>query len=183
MRIISGVHKGRRLQAPKKLPIRPTTDMAKEGLFNLLQHRLHLQGLRVLDLFAGSGNISYEFGSRGAESITAVDQHQGCVRFIQKTSKELALPIEIVRSAARPFLDKNRRQYDLIFADPPYDFEESVLLELIEASFAGDTLINDGYFILEHRPQLDFESHKSFLESRKYGSSVFSFFGKEKEEE
>ena len=181
MRIISGVHKGRRLQAPKKLPIRPTTDMAKEGLFNLLQHRLHLQGLRVLDLFAGSGNISYEFGSRGPESITAVDQHQGCIRYIQKTCQELDLPIEAVRSAAQTFLDKNRRQYDLIFADPPYDFEEKVLLELIEACFTGDTLSAEGYLILEHRPQLNFESHEFFLESRKYGSSVFSFFGKEEE--
>jgi 16S rRNA (guanine(966)-N(2))-methyltransferase RsmD len=181
MRIISGVHKGRRLSAPKKLPIRPTTDMAKEGLFNLLQHRLHLQGLRVLDLFAGSGNISYEFGSRGAELITAVDQHQGCVRFIQKTSEELDLPIEAVRSSAHTFLDKNRRQYDLIFADPPYDFEKNVLLELIATSLTGDTLGAEGYFILEHRPQIDFESHEYFLESRKYGSSVFSFFGKAEE--
>ena len=187
MRIISGLHKGKRLQAPKKLPIRPTTDMAKEGLFNMLQHRYTLQELIVLDLYSGSGNVAYEFGSRGAERITAVDQHQGCVRFISKTSEELDLPIEVIRSDVFAFLKKNHGHYHLIFADPPYDFEESELLKLIHLVLGtGDSesqsaLSPDGCFILEHRPQLHFENVPRYMESRKYGSSVFSFFGHDNE--
>ena len=186
MRIISGLHGGKRLQAPKKLPIRPTTDMAKEGLFNMLQHRFDLPELTVLDLFSGSGNISYEFGSRGVQHISAVDQHQGCVRFIAKTAEELDLPIEVLRSDTFTFLKNNRRRYDLVFADPPYDFSEKELIRLIElvvgnAEKPDQTALNpEGCFILEHRPQLNFEQVHSFTESRKYGSSVFSFFYREK---
>lgn len=186
MRIISGLHKGKRLQAPKKLPIRPTTDMAKEGLFNMLQHRYMLHGLVALDLYSGSGNMAYEFGSRGAQRITAVDQHPGCVQFISKTSLELDLPIEVIRSDVFSFLKKNTQRYELVFADPPYDFEEAELLKLIrvvigwEETNSESTLDSGGWFILEHRPQLNFEAVPSFVESRKYGSSVFSFFGHDK---
>lgn len=181
MRIISGVHKGRRLQAPKKLPIRPTTDMAKEGLFNFLQHRYHIQEARVLDLFAGSGNIAYEFASRGAELVTAVDQHNGCIQYIHKTTRELDLPITPIRSSAMAYLQKNRYPMDFVFADPPYDFDKEVLLRLVESvmNTENPVLAEEGCFILEHRPQIDFEDAPGFFESRKYGSSVFSFFAHE----
>ena len=109
MRIISGSHKGRRILAPKKLPVRPTTDRSKEGLFNILQHRLNFKSLHVLDLFSGTGNISYEFASRGVVNIAAVDQNRNCVNFIKKTAIELGLIIEISQCDSISFLEKKNK--------------------------------------------------------------------------
>ena len=122
MRIISGSHKGRRVIAPKKLPVRPTTDRSKEGLFNILQHRLNFESLHVLDLFSGTGNISYEFASRGIANITAVDQNRHCVNFIKKTATDIGLTINSLQSDSITFLKKKVSHYDLIFGDPPYDW-------------------------------------------------------------
>ena len=107
MRIISGTHKGRRISAPKKLPVRPTTDRSKEGLFNILQHRMDLKSLEVLDLFSGTGNISYEFASRGVKKILAVDQNRHCINFTQKTAAELELDINCLQGESITFLEKN----------------------------------------------------------------------------
>src|SRR5690606_2597619 len=104
MRIISGIHKGRNIQAPNNLPVRPTTDRAKEALFNWLQHRLNLSEIKALDLFAGTGNISYELGSRSCKHITAVDQHRGCCMFIKTTAKLLELPIEVIQADVFKFI-------------------------------------------------------------------------------
>ena len=176
MRIVSGIHKGKRLTAPKKLPVRPTTDFAKEALFNILNNHYHFSELQVLDLFSGTGNISYEFGSRGAEAITAVDAHLDCVRFINKTSEDLNLPISTVKSDVLKFLSGTTNAVDIIFADPPYDFEAETLQKMVDLTFERNLLKVDGVLIIEHSKKIDLSSLEHFSESRKYGNSVFSFF-------
>lgn len=176
MRIVSGKYKGKRLTAPKKLPVRPTTDMAKEALFNILDNRYYLDGLNVLDLFAGTGNISYEFASRGTEKITAVDAHQGCVKYISKTSQELGLPISAIKSDAYRFLQGTPEKFDLIFADPPYAFDTGQFLKIADLVFERRLLPAEGVLVIEHSGQTDLSGHPKFSEQRKYGGSVFSFF-------
>ena len=116
MRIISGKFKARRIIAPKKLPVRPTTDMAKEALFNILNHRYHFHDISFLDLFAGTGNISYEFASRGTESILCVDQNFHCIKFIEKTAKEFEMPIQVTKADVFGFLEKTKQTKTIIFA-------------------------------------------------------------------
>ena len=176
MRIISGKYKGKRITAPKKLPVRPTTDMAKEGLFNILNNRYVLEEVFVLDLFSGTGNISYEFASRGSETIVAVDAHPGCVQFIGKTVKELAFPITVFKSDVFKFLERHKVQYDIVFADPPYDAVENEFLKLPHLILKNGLLKEGGVLIVEHSPQTHFEDHPNFQEKRKYGSSILSFF-------
>ncbi|MDG1961975.1 MAG: RsmD family RNA methyltransferase [Flavobacteriaceae bacterium] len=176
MRIISGSHKGRRLTAPKGLPVRPTTDFAKEGLFNMLHHRFALHDVGVLDLYAGTGNIAYEFGSRGAQSITCVDQHAACCHFIDQTAAQLDLPITAVRSEVTKFLERHSGQYDIVFADPPYDFPKKNLFLLIDRICDGSFLNQDGLLIIEHTKDHDLTDHPNFNEARRYGGSVFSYF-------
>ncbi|WP_318312525.1 RsmD family RNA methyltransferase [Flagellimonas crocea] len=176
MRIISGKYKGRRLIAPKKLPVRPTTDMAKEALFNILNNRFHFDELKVLDLFSGTGNISYEFASRGTEKITAVDGFQGCVRYISKTARELDFSIQTIKSDVFKFLQGIPEKFDLIFADPPYDLSTEQFLNIANLVFEKEILLEDGVLIIEHSDQTDLSVHPHFSEQRKYGGSVFSFF-------
>lgn len=176
MRIISGTLKGKRIQAPKNLPVRPTTDMAKEALFNILNNRFYLDQLSVLDLFAGIGSISLELASRGCTDITAVDRNRGCVKFLDKTSTELNLDLRLVQKDAFSFLEQNKLDYDLIFADPPYDMEVKDFERLIDLVRKNKALRPEGIFVMEHGTQKDFSDQAGFLESRKYGSSVFSFF-------
>lgn len=176
MRIISGQHKGKRITAPKKLPIRPTTDFAKEALFNILNNRFHFNGLIVVDLFSGSGNIAYEFGSRGAGPITAVDENIECVKFITKTSAELDLDITGIKSDVFKYLEKAPVKADIIFADPPYDFDVESLSKLVTITFEKDLLREDGELIIEHSKRIDLSKLEHFTEIRKYGNSVFSFF-------
>lgn len=179
IRIVSGTHKGRRIQAPKNLPVRPTTDRAKEALFNILANRLDWDSTRVLDLFAGTGNIGYECASRGSRSITAVDAHPGCVSFIEKTAAQLEMPIQALRLDALRYLERNRMPFDLIFADPPYNFTYEQLAALAEACLAEGNLAPEGLLVLEHVKQTDLSGLPGFLEARGYGQSVFSFFGRE----
>ena len=176
MRIISGTYKGKRLTAPKKLPVRPTTDMAKEGLFNILNNRFDFDSMDVLDLFAGTGNISFEFASRGVKNITSVDSYSGCVQFISKISKELNFPIQTVKSDVYKYLERSQNKVDFIFADPPYDFEHSQFEKLVNLVFERDLLSPEGLLVVEHSTHTDLASHPKFVKSRKYGGSVFSFF-------
>ncbi len=177
MRIISGTNKGKRLIAPAKLPVRPTTDMAKEALFNILNNRYQFSGLQVLDLFSGTGNIAYEFASRGATSITAVDGHFECVKFIKKTSADLAFPINVIKSDVFKFLEKTFLKADIIFADPPYDFAFNDFSKIPYLIFENKFLSENGSLIIEHSKQTDLSTLEHFVEARRYGSSVFSFFG------
>ncbi|MDF0717510.1 RsmD family RNA methyltransferase [Muricauda sp. 334s03] len=176
MRIISGKYKGKRLIAPKKLPVRPTTDMAKEALFNILNNRFYFDELKVLDLFSGTGNISYEFASRGVENITAVDGFQGCVRYISKTAQELGFSITTIKSDVFKFLQGTPEKFDLIFADPPYDFDTEHFLKIADLVFGNELLLEDGVLIIEHSDQTDLSEHPKFSMQRKYGGSIFSFF-------
>lgn len=176
MRIISGKHKSRRITAPSKLPVRPTTDMAKEGLFNILNNHYYFDELSVLDLFAGTGNISYEFASRGVQNITAVDNDYGCVQFINKTSAELHLNITGLKNDVLSFLEKTQLKSNIIFADPPYDMPQENFERIPELVFKNELLLKDGVLIIEHAKQTDLSHLDHFSNKRKYGGSAFSFF-------
>ncbi|MCH9659832.1 MAG: RsmD family RNA methyltransferase [Bacteroidetes bacterium] len=178
MRIVSGTHKGKRITAPKNLPVRPTTDFAKEALFNILNNRIDFAELKVLDLFAGTGNISYEFASRGAEDITAVDGHYACVKFIQKMAEALDFPITTIKSDVFKYLEKSGGSFDLIFADPPYAFEVEQFNNMIQKISQNSLLNTNGIFIIEHPKQTSLDELPGFQETRRYGGSVFSFFKK-----
>lgn len=176
MRIISGKHKSKRVFAPKKLPVRPTTDMAKEALFNILNNTYYFEDITLIDLFAGTGNISYEFGSRGTENIIAVDANHGCIKFIDKTSKELDLDISTIKSDVFSFLEKSGSTADVIFADPPYDLSIEDFTKIPELVFKNNMLTEQGVLIIEHSKHTDLTGLKHFTNLRKYGGSVFSFF-------
>ena len=176
MRIISGKHKGRNLQAPEKLPVRPTKDMAKEGLFNILNNSYYFPDLKVLDLFAGTGNISYEFASRGVEDILAVDTDLGCINYINKIATDLEMGIRTLKSDVFSFLNRNTEQFDIIFADPFYSMELENFAKLPDLVFGNKLLLEEGVLIIEHSKQTNLEHLPYFERSRKYGGSVFSFF-------
>src|SRR5690554_473014 len=155
MRIISGSHKGRRLTAPKNLPVRPTTDFAKEALFNILRTRLYFDEIIVLDLFAGTGNISFEFASRGVPKITAVDSNYGCIQYINKIAEEFSFPIAAIRSEADSYLTRATARFDIIFADPPYDFDIPQFEKIVNLVFERNLLEDDGMLVLEHSKEND----------------------------
>src|SRR5690606_32132562 len=180
MRIISGKYRGRRLIAPKKLPVRPTTDLAKEALFNILNNYYYFEDVILLDLFAGTGNISFEFASRGSVNVTAVDSYYGCIEFIKKTANELELPIKTVKSDVFKFLDKSETVANVVFADPPYDFSDEEFLKIPELVFANNILSENGMLIVEHSQRTDLSQSPNFSFLKKYGGSIFSFFEKEK---
>lgn len=183
MRIISGKHKGRRIVAPKNLPVRPTTDLAKESLFNILNNYYHFDELRVLDLFSGTGGISYEFASRGAETITCVDIDFGCIKFIKQTSDTFDFPINAIKTDVFSFLEKNKSEYDVIFADPPYNFTQNQFDKIPKIIFENELLAPGGMLVIEHSPHTNLEEIEYFSHSKKYGSSVFSFFIIEEDED
>ena len=176
MRIISGTHKGRRFNPPKGLPVRPSTVFAKEGLFNILNNRLSFYDLKALELFAGTGNISFELASRGAKEITAVDGHFGCIKFIKKMANEHSFPISAFKMDVFKFLELHQNSFNLIFADPPYAFSKGILEELAKTIINNNWLDKDGLLIIEHSKEIDLSEIKNFQVSRKYGGSVFSFF-------
>lgn len=176
MRIVSGTYKGKRIIAPKKLPVRPTTDFAKEALFNILNNHYHFTALKVIDLFSGTGNISFEFASRGAVEIIAVDGHFECVKFINKISDELDFPIRTVKSDVFKYLQATGETANIIFADPPYDFDQTALQVIVDTVFSRNLLLEGGSLIIEHSKRMDLSELDHFSEARKYGNSVFSFF-------
>lgn len=179
MRIISGNLRGKKIYAPQNLPVRPTTDFAKEGLFNILNNRIDLDRIVVLDLFAGTGNISFEFASREAKSITAIDADRNCIAFIKKTAEELKLnQIKCIHMDVFKMIKKEIGKFDVIFADPPYGLENT---DKIPDSVLENNLLNDnGYFILEHPKEIKFENHPNLVLNRKFGNVNFSFFQLEK---
>jgi len=176
MRIISGKHKGKRISAPKKLPARPTTDFAKEALFNILNNNYYFEELSVLDLFAGIGSISFEFASRGAKEVISVDQHYNSIKFIKQTSDALELSIKTIKSDVFPYLNKVKKQHDIIFADPPYAFSKEQLEKITTLIFKNELLLNDGLLIIEHTQHTDMSDVLNYSYSKRYGSSMFSFF-------
>mgnify|MGYP006382572179 FL=1 len=176
MRIISGKYKGRRIAPPKGLPVRPTTDMSKEALFNVLNNYFNFSGLKVLDLFAGTGNISYEFASRGSDNITSVDGDFGCVKFIKQTADEFDFNIAGIKSDVFKFIEKNKNSYDVIFADPPYNLDQATFEKLVEVIFANDLLQEDGMMVIEHSKYTKLDHMINFSFKKSYGGSIFSFF-------
>ena len=176
MRIISGKHKGIRLSAPKKLPVRPTTDMAKESLFNILNNHYYFENLDVIDLFTGTGNISFEFASRGAKNIYSIDQYFGCIKYVNETAKKLDLDIITYKSDVYKFLEKTTLKGDVIFADPPYDFDEEQFLKIANIVFERKILNPEGLLVIEHSKHTDISSHTNYSYSKRYGGNVFSFF-------
>ena len=178
MRIIRGRHQRRQIVAPDNLPTRPTTDMAKESLFNILENQIDLEETAALDLFAGTGNISYELVSRGCPQVTAVDENQNCVRFIRETANKLQMSeLSVVKSDVFRFLPMHKAKYDLIFADPPYDCKHYELL--VDLIFQNGLLNEDGIFVLEHDRTIDFSEHPNCYDHRKYGKVNFTFFSAE----
>ena len=178
MRIISGSHKGKRIFAPKKLTVRPTTDRSKEALFNILQYQFDWSLIKVLDLFAGTGNISYEFASRGVNEVFSVDKNSHCIKFIQQTAKKLDLGIKTIQIDALKYLSSISMNFDIIFADPPYDIDKQIYFKLVNIIFENNRLKKNGVLIIEHFEQKYLEAHPKFSQSRKYGSNIFSFFEK-----
>ncbi|WP_242135131.1 RsmD family RNA methyltransferase [Aestuariivivens marinum] len=176
MRIISGLYKSRKIVAPKKLPVRPTTDMAKESLFNIINNHYYFDDISVLDLFAGTGNISYEFASRGTLNIISVDQDYGCIKFINQTANNFDMPIETIKSDVFKFLEKTSLQHDIIFADPPYNFSEAQFACIPEIVFKNNLLKDNGLLIIEHSKQTNLSQVSNYSYSKNYGGSVFSFF-------
>lgn len=181
MRIISGKYKGRRISPPKNLPVRPTTDMSKESLFNVLNNHFNFSELKVLDLFAGTGNISFEFGSRGSENITCVDEDFGCIKFIKQTAVEFDFNIATAKSNVFTFLEKSNTSYDIIFADPPYHLAQDKMEKIVTTVFEKNLLEETGMMIIEHSKHTKLNHLEHFSFQKNYGGSVFSFFeiGKE----
>jgi 16S rRNA (guanine966-N2)-methyltransferase len=176
MRIIGGKLKGLRLNPPAKLPVRPTTDLAKEALFNIIYNQFDFEEIRVLDLFSGTGNISLEFASRGVPSITSVDRDFGCVHYLKSTAKQHNLSaIQTYKSDVFKFIELETEKFDLIFADPPYDLPQ--INQIASHVFSHDLLNPEGYLIIEHPSMKKLDNSPNFIEQRIYGSSSFSFFG------
>jgi 16S rRNA (guanine966-N2)-methyltransferase len=177
MRIIGGDSGGRRINPPAKMPYtRPTTDIAKEGLFNILQHMTGFEDLDTLDLFGGTGSISYELCSRGAASLTIVEKDEQMFSFIRKTVAELNMGDHIrpVKMDVFRYINQCSQQYDLIFAGPPYALE--TIDELPQLVFEKQLLKPEGVFVLEHTPRNDYQQHPHFLRMKNYGTTLFSFF-------
>jgi 16S rRNA (guanine(966)-N(2))-methyltransferase RsmD len=175
MRIIRGSHRGRHIHPPGNLPVRPTTDLAKESFFNILENNFFFEDLSVLDLFAGTGSISYEFASRGSKLVVAVDTNLRCIKFITDTSKQLNfIALRTMRVNAFSYLKQSGQKFNVIFADPPYDLEG---IEMIpELVFERQLLAKDGWLVVEHSRDRKFSEHPQFFDLRKYGKVNFSFF-------
>jgi 16S rRNA (guanine966-N2)-methyltransferase len=175
LRIISGTYRSKRIAVPASFRARPTTDTAKEGLFNILANYFDFEELTVLDLFAGTGSISLEFASRGARSVELVEIEKSYTDFIQKTLNRLGVEqVRVIRSDAPGFIRNTAGTYDIIFADPPYTMNG--IDRLPAEIFEHELLSDDGWFILEHSREHDFSGHPSFFDRRRYGSVYFSFF-------
>jgi 16S rRNA (guanine(966)-N(2))-methyltransferase RsmD len=176
MRIISGNLGGRRFNPPANMPLtRPTTDIAKEGLFNILQNNLDFEELKTLDLFGGTGNISYELASRGAQDLTIVEKDPKMFDFIQKNAAALKIEnLKIVRADVFKFIESCEEQFNFIFAGPPYALTQ--IDQIPTLIFERKLLKTSGWFVLEHTPRNDYKEFPFFNMQRNYGTTVFSFF-------
>lgn len=177
MRIISGIYRGRTINPPRNLRARPTTDFAKENLFNVLTNIVDFEDLDVLDLFSGTGSISYEFASREAHSVTSVEINSVHHNFIRQTARDLKFEnFYAVKANVFLYLKSCTKKFDLIFSDAPYDLEGSD--EVIKLVFERDLLKDGGFLIFEHSKEQNFEEHPNFWQTRSYGSVQFTFFKK-----
>ena len=176
MRIISGKYGGRRIHPPSHMPhTRPTTDVAKEGLFNILQTRVQLEGASTLDLFGGTGCISYELASRGASHLTVVEKDGQMLEFIKTNIEHLKIEnTQLVRMDVFQYLNSCTQQFDIIFAGPPYAL--NTIDDLPRIIVERKLISPEGYFILEHTPRNNYENFAGFSFQRNYGVTVFSFF-------
>jgi len=178
MRIVGGKYRGRVFTPGKTFKARPTTDMAKESLFNVLQNYIDFEGTKTLDLFSGTGSISYEMASRGSTNVTAVEINPAHIQFIKEVIEKLGEKnIRIVKSNAFVFAKRIKEQFDLIFADPPYDHPQ--FADVVDLIFKNNLLKPGSIFILEHSAQFDYAKHPNFKELRRYGSVHFSLFESE----
>ncbi len=177
MRIISGKYRGRTITPPKNLRARPTTDFAKENIFNVLTNIVDFEECNVLDLFAGTGSVSYEFASRGAKSVTSVEINAVHYNFIKRSAAELgANNIYAVKANVFLYLRSCAKRFDIIFSDAPYDLEGSE--QVVDMVLGGDMLEEDGMLIFEHSKNIKFDEHPNFWQSRSYGSVQFTLFKK-----
>ena len=174
MRIISGKYNGRQIHAPGNLPVRPTTDFAKTGLFNILQHKIDFESIAVLDLFCGTGNITYEFASRGCTDITSVDADRRCVRFVKETLEKLGAKARVLQADVFRFLSSADGPYDLVFADPPYELDKTSTIPVLVKN--GQLLKEGGWLIIEHPSKTKLESEWEPVEVRTYGNCAFSIY-------
>lgn len=176
MRIIGGEHGGRKFNPPSRMPYtRPTTDIAKEGLFNVLQHKLAIEELKTLDLFGGTGSISYELASRGAADLTIVEKDTTMYEFVKKTSQELSIEnIKPLKMDVFKFISQCRDKFDFIFAGPPYAL--TTIDELPKLIFENQLLNDKGWFVLEHTPRNDYKNFPYYKTEKNYGTTIFSIF-------
>ena len=176
MRIISGIHGGRKISPPAKMPYtRPTTDIAKEGLFNILQNNLDISSLKSLDLFGGTGAISYELASRGVEDLTIIEKDSSMYEFIKKTNAVLGFEnFKVLKSDVFKYMENCTEKYDLIFAGPPYALTS--IDELPRLVFEKKLLNPAGWFVLEHTPRNDYKKTAHYRTERNYGTTIFSIF-------
>jgi 16S rRNA (guanine(966)-N(2))-methyltransferase RsmD len=176
MRIIGGEFGGRKINPPAKMPhTRPTTDIAKEGLFNILENNLTLHGLKTLDLFGGTGSISFELASRGAADLTIVEKDQKMFDFIRKTADSLGLDqLKVIKSDVFRFISQCRESFDLVFAGPPYALIN--IDDLPKLVFSNQLLKKNGWFILEHTPRNNYQQFAYYATERNYGTTIFSIF-------
>ena len=176
MRIIGGEHGRRRINPPAQMPhTRPTTDIAKEGLFNIISNNLDIEDLKTLDLFGGTGSISYELASRGAKDLTIVEKDAKMYEFIKKTAAELKLEnFKVLKTDVFKFIDHCAEKFDFIFAGPPYALGN--IDDLPKLIFEKQILKNKGWFVLEHTPRNDYKKFPFYTTERNYGTTVFSIF-------
>ena len=178
MRIIAGFQRGRIIKAPNNICARPTTNRAKEGLFNILSNKFEFKTIIALDLFCGIGSISFELASRGTINVTAVDNNPLCINFMNSLSKELRIEIKTIKANVFTFLKKTKAKYNFIFADPPFDLEFSAYIDIIKIVYSSNILLEDSLLVIEHSKEHNFENIKYFVKSRIYGNNTFSFFKK-----
>jgi 16S rRNA (guanine(966)-N(2))-methyltransferase RsmD len=175
MRIISGRLKGRNIYAPVDISARPTTDFAKEGLFDVLNNRIDFEDIEVLDLFAGTGSIGFEFVSRGCRQVVSIENNPKQCLFIKKISEKFEIDnLILLKTDVFKYITHTASRFDLIFADPPYMLEN--LKEIPDMIFSQQLLKTEGIFILEHSSKYNFSQHPHFMETRKYGKVHFTFF-------
>ena len=176
MRIVGGTFGRRHFKPPAKIPARPTTELAKEGLFNILINMRDIEGMKTCDLFGGTGSISYELASRGATDLTLIERDRITIQFIKKTVKELGIAdkFRIIQGDVFSFINQSTEQYDFIFAGPPYALE--TIDKIPDLVFEKNMLAEEGIFVLEHTPRNDYREHPHFLKMKNYGTTVFSFF-------